>query len=261
MKMRWYKVKALMARDLKIYKRARWKIVDSLYFPVTTVIMWGLFAIYSREFATEAGLMVLVVNVFWSFSYLSQSITNHSMNEDSYSGSFKQLLVSGISEFEYIIARIFSSTITSLLIMCVMLTVSFLFGFVALIQAPGLIISLIGITLISSIALSVMIAALIIFLGRAYGFLAWTLLQAFILLSAPFFPLKILPYAVQMISLAMPYTRVFIGVRSLVEVGTISGTILMEGLLVSIVYLLVCYPLYKMAFSRARRTGELVRMM
>ncbi len=250
-----------MARDLKIYKRSKWKIVDSLYFPVTTVIMWGLFAIYSREFAMEAGLMVLVVNVFWSFSYLSQSITNHSMNEDSYSGSLKQLLISGISEFEYILARIFSSTITSLLIMCVMLTVSFFFGFVTLVQTPGLIIAMIGITLISSIALSVMIAALIIFLGKAYGFLAWTLLQAFILLSAPFFPLKILPQVVQVIALGMPYTRVFMGVRGLVETGIVSNSLLLEGLLVSVIYVLISYPLYKMAFGRARRTGELVRMM
>lgn len=259
--MRWYKVRALMLRDLRIYLRSKWRIVDFLYFPLTTVIIWGLFAIYSMEFAAEAGLMVLVVNVFWSFSYLSQSTTNHSMNEDSYSGALKQLLVSGISEFEYLLARILSSTITSLFIMCILLSVSFFFGFVALAENLGVIGILTGITLMSSIALSVLVAALIIFLGRTYGFLAWTILQAFILLSAPFFPLKILPYAVQLVSLVMPYTRVFIGVRGLVETGTVSGMLLLEGFIVSLVYLLICYPLYKMAFSRARRTGELVRMM
>ncbi len=259
--MRWYKIRALMFRDLRVYMRSKWRIVDFLYFPVTTVIIWGLFAIYSREFAMEAGLMILVVNVFWSFSYLSQSTTNHSMNEDSYSGSLKQLLVSGISEFEYLLARIFSSAITSLFIMCILLSVSFFFGFVILVENLGVVAVLTAITLMASIALSVVVAALIIFLGRAYGFLAWTLLQAFILLSAPFFPLEILPAGVQTVALGMPYTRVFMGVRSLVSTGIISNMLLFEGFLVSLAYLIIAFPLYKLSFRRARRTGELVRMM
>jgi ABC-2 type transport system permease protein len=258
--MKWYKIRALMFRDFRVFKRSKWRFVDFVYFPLTTVIIWGLFAIYSMEFAMEAGLMILVVNVFWSFSYLSQSSTNHMMNEDSYSGSFKQIMVSGISEYEYIVARIFSSAIISAGIMVLMLLVSYFFGFAGLFEHSGVILTLTIITLIASISLSVIVATLIIMLGRTYGFLAWTLLQAFILLSAPFFPLDILPEALRYVALVMPYTRVFASVRDLVGVGFVSNQMMFEGFIVALVYLIVAFPLYSLAFRRARKTGELVRM-
>lgn len=206
--MKWYKIRALMFRDFRVFMRSKWRFVDFVYFPLTTVIIWGLFALYSMEFAIEAGLMIMVVNVFWSYSYLSQSTTNHTMNEDSYSGSFKQIMVSGVSEYEYIVARIFSSTIISAGIMVLMLMVSYFFGFTCLFEHSGIVLALTLITLIASISLSVIVATLIIVLGRTYGFLAWTLLQAFILFSAPFFPLDILPETLRYVALVMPYTRV-----------------------------------------------------
>ncbi|MBC7189072.1 hypothetical protein H5U35_02495, partial [Candidatus Aerophobetes bacterium] len=97
--MRWYKISALIFRDFVIFTRSQWRLVEFFYFPITTVIIWGFFALFAREFAKEAGLMILLVSVFWSYSYICQSTINLQMNEDIWSGSLKQVLSSGISEF------------------------------------------------------------------------------------------------------------------------------------------------------------------
>jgi ABC-2 type transport system permease protein len=249
-----------MFRDMKIFTRSKWRFVQFFYFPVTTVIIWGLFAIFARSFSPEAGLMVLAVNIFWSFSYLAQSTTNMQINEDHWSGSFRQVMSSGFTEFEYIFARIITSSLVSVLIMLVMLSISMLFGLTMLAEHGWLVFVLSSISLLGSVALSIIVAALILLFGREYSFLAWTILQVFILLSAPLYPLEILPDALKYIALVMPFTNIFAGVRELISTGGISPSLLANGFGVALVYLAVSIPLYYYSFRRAQMNGMLARM-
>jgi len=66
-----------------IFIRSKWKVVEFFYFPITTIVIWGLFAMYTKGFAVETGLMVLGINIFWSYSFISQSTINLQMCEDS----------------------------------------------------------------------------------------------------------------------------------------------------------------------------------
>jgi len=258
--MRVYKIRSLMFRDFRIFMRSKWRFIQFFYFPITTVIIWGLFAIFARNFSPEAGLMVLAVNVFWSFSYLAQSTTNMQINEDHWSGSFRQVMSSGFTEFEYIFARIITSTLIAVIVMILMLLTALAFGLTILFEQGWLVFLLSSITLLGSIALSIIVAAMVIFFGREYSFFAWTVLQVFILLSAPLYPIEILPEVLQYVAYVMPFTNVFVGVRELITTGGISSLVLISGLGIVLVYLIVSIPLYYFAFRRAKRNGMLARM-
>jgi len=259
--MRWDNIRALMFRDFRVLMTSKFRLVEIFYFPITTIIIWGFFSIYARGFSLEAGLMVLIVNIFWNFALLTQSSTNMLINEDVWSGSLKHVLLSGISEFEYLASRIISSTITSLMVLGIMFGMSLLWFGLGALGASMSIVGFLGlITLVASIGLAIMVAALFIYAGREYGFLAWTFLQLFVLFSAPFFAVSVYPEPIRTISAAMPFTRVFEGVRSLTSAGIVEGSTLWMGLFVAIIYVIVAIPMYYFAFRRARRTGELVRM-
>ncbi len=258
--MRWYKIRALMFMDFKVFKRSKWRFVEFFYFPLTTIIIWGLFAIFTRDFSAETGLMVLGVNVFWSFSYLAQVTTNMQMNEDSWSGSLKQILASGISEFEYLSARLISAVLISALIMVIMISIAVSFGLTVFFQEIYSILLLSGITLGGSLALSILVAGLIMIFGRDYSFLAWSILQIFVLLSAPFYPVEILPDVFQAIAMGMPFTNIFLGVRTLINTGTIPEHVFINGSLIVLVYLAISIPLYYYAFKRARKNGLLAKL-
>jgi len=258
--MRWYKIRALMFRDFLILVKSKFRLVELFYFPITTIIIWGLFAVFTRDFSAETGLMVLAVNVFWSFCHLAQLTINLQINQDFWSGSFRQVMSSGFTRFEYIFARIISSAIASAGIMLVMLLTATLFGLGMFFEQPILTLALSSLSLLGSIALSVIVAALIITLGREYAFLAWTLLQGFVLLSAPLYPLEILPEAFQYIAHAMPFTNIFIGVRSMVSTGTVAPEVLANGFWVILAYLAVSIPIYYYSFKRSKANGTLARM-
>lgn len=259
--MRWHKIYGMIYRDFITFKNVKWKIFEFVYFPITTLIIWGLFSLYSKEFSLQAGMIVFVVNIFWSFAYLAQSTINTQMMEDTWSGSFKEIMSSGIKESEYIISRIISSSVISVIIVSALLSLA-LFYFNATLIAVHLnaIILLTFFTLLSSIALSVIVAAIILMLGTEYGFLAWTSIQAFILLSAPFYPVSIFPEAVQFIAWLMPFTNIFESVRNIVNMGFVNEMLIFNAALVSIIYLLLSFPFYFWAFNKARKNGNIVKM-
>jgi len=255
------RILALLYRDFLIFSRVKWRLAETFYFPITTILIWGLFSIFMGRFAVEAGLIVLVMNIFWNFAYTAQNTTNMSMLEDVWSGGFRQLFVSGITATEFVIARLLFSMIISLFLILVMSIISYyVFDVSLIIQKFSIFTILTFITMISSLALAVIIAALLFVFGREYGFLAWTMLQLFILLSAPFYTVDILPKPVQYISQLMPYTDVFESARNLITTGTVSSNLLLRGFVISISYLLISFPIYYSAFNLARKNGNLVKL-
>lgn len=259
--MKWHKISALLYLDSRVLARAKWKLAEYFYFPITTIIIWGLFSLYANQFAVEAGLIVLIVNVYWNFSLVAQSSVNQSMNVDNWSGSLKQILMSGISAFEYITARMLFSLLISTILFTILGAMSiWFFGFTQLLAQPLTYIALAGISLLSSMALSLLVAGAKIIVGREYDFFAWTALQFFILFSAPFFPREVLPPVMYELSTIMPFTYIFESIRTLIATGTLPFSLLLTSLVVSVAYFLMMIPFYHYSFKRGRKTGELVRM-
>lgn len=247
---------ALAFRDLLIIRRSKWRLVEIFYFPLTTMLMWGFFASYSRSFAFEAGLLVLVISLFWNFAYVAQSTVNMQMMEDAWSGSLKQLFLSGVSEIEYVVARMFTATLVSAPVLALMAAVAFLSGWNLFGNLP-LVAAISVLTLLVSLAMAVLITGMIVVLGRGYGFLAWTALQAFVLLSAPFFPREVFPGFLQAISAIMPYTYIFEAARGLALGSPVS---LWRPAFVALAYFILIWPVYLFCFRMARKNGNLVRL-
>ncbi|HII72077.1 TPA: hypothetical protein HA265_04955, partial [Candidatus Woesearchaeota archaeon] len=123
------------------------------------------------------------------------------------------------------------------------------------------VIPLLVVTLLASLSLAILVSALLLVLGREYGFLAWSALQIFILLSAPFFPVEIFPKAIQYIAYVMPFTDVFAGARMLATTGAVDSSLIMKGLIIAICYIIISWPLYFLSFKRAKKTGLLAKLM
>jgi len=259
--MKMYKVFALVYLDFKIFANAKGRLAEFLYFPITTVILWGLFSDFVKDMALQAGLVVFVVNIFWTFAYLAQSTVNMQVNEDSWSGSMKQIMITGLSEFEYLFARIISSTIVSLLVIAVMLGLAYYgFGLTLLAQNFYAIIMLSLITLVGSIGLAILVASIIFMAGIEYAFLGWTSSQIFLLLSAPFYPATIYPPVIQPLVWVMPFTAVFENVRFIVANGAIDSTLLGISIITAAAYVIFSLPIYYYVFKYAKKTGRIVRM-
>jgi len=250
---------AVIQNDARVIKRVKWRLLEITYFPLTTILIWGLFLLYSKQFAVEAGLIVLIVNLFWSFCQLAQQQANILIMEDLWSLSIKHVLVSGVSEFEYLIAKLATSTSAAIIIGTLLMIVANAFG--APLLASFKIVALIaGIALLGSLALAIGIAGTVMVFGREYGFLSWSMLQLFIFFSAPFYSPSIFPSFIRWITEIMPFTGVFESARAIATSAPVSGSVLWHALIVTSTYFILAWPYYYFCFRRARRTGMLARI-
>jgi ABC-type polysaccharide/polyol phosphate export permease len=256
--MKFYRIAALVARDYKIFLKSRWRWLEFFYFPITSLIIWGLFAIWTGEFASIAGIVALVINVFWSYAYIVQSTVNLSINEDAWHGEAHHLFISGIGKWEYLFARIIFSLLISSVNLLIMIVVTHFFFF-NLFNLFFHVILLSSLTAIISITLAIFIAGLIFMLGRDFSWLAWSALQFFILFSFPLSPLEILPPSLQAIAKIMPYGELFEGTRNLLLNKPWVENIISTSF-VALIYLIIGCAVYKFGFDYSRKTGKFAKM-
>jgi ABC-2 type transport system permease protein len=250
---------AIIRHDLTVIRRVRWRLLEITYFPIVTIILWGLYAQYSKTYAPEAGMIVLIVNMFWSFSQLSQQQANMLIMEDVWSLNIKHILVSGISEYEYVIAKLLTSTTIAVTIGTILLFIANAFG-APLFTNLHTVILIAVIALLGSIALAIFVAGTIIMVGREYGFLSWSVLQLFIFLSAPFFSPQMFPSFMRWITEIMPFTYVFQTARAIATNTPVQSSLIIHAAIVVLVYMILSLPYYRYAFRRTRKTGMLARI-
>ncbi|OGI15155.1 hypothetical protein A3K63_03425 [Candidatus Micrarchaeota archaeon RBG_16_49_10] len=255
------RVAALVERDFKIMMSLKWKLVETFFFPITSILIWGFFILWSREMAFQAGLILLAVNMFWGFSSRIQSGIDQQLMEDRWTETFRQISVSPMRPFEYLAGKIVIGLFFAIVSFAIVfLITTMFFDFTFFTQHSGYFILITLLTIVASIALSILVAAAITVLGNEYGFISWTAMQGIMLFSAPFFPLTIYPPILQALASIFPYTWIFESIRALSFTGVAPTAMLVKALLLSVAYLIASIPLYNKAYEKARMNGRLVKI-
>ncbi|RJQ21854.1 hypothetical protein C4580_01680 [Candidatus Woesearchaeota archaeon] len=257
--MRARNILAVMWNDLKILRRNQYRLIDILYFPIITALIWGLYATYTKTFALEAGLVVLISNLYWSYSLLCQQQSNYLVMEDLWSNSLRQVLVAGITEFEYLIAKLATTTIGATAVGTALLLIAQHFG-APLFANLHVTLLLALAAFLGSMALGIIVTGIVIAAGKEYQFLAWSTLELFVFFSAPFYPADLLPSFIRWISDVMPFTSLFEGARLLATGGSVPPALIGAALIASGAYFILAWPFYAWCFKRARRSGQLARI-
>jgi ABC-2 type transport system permease protein len=252
---------AIIERDLRIVLRLKWRLVEVFYFPITSVIIWGFFTLWTKQYAIEAGFALLAINIFWSFAYQSQSGANMQLMEDRWNEEFKKLVTTPLRPGEYLIGKTFSSLVFTMLSFFVTVIISYLaFGYTVIVNNTLVFFVLSLITVAASVGIGILIASFIIVFGNEYSFFSWSVMQVFMLFSAPFFPLSTYPYVLQLISKIIPFTWVFESIRSIVTTNTVPNDYLIKGAILGALFVVLSVPVYSLAIEKARKNGKLIKI-
>jgi hypothetical protein len=257
-KMKFSRIKALVYRDYLVFVKSKWRWLEFFYFPITSLIIWGLFTLWTSEFAGVAGKIALTINVFWSYAYVVQSTINLSINEDSWHSEAHHIFITGIGKWEYLTEKTIFSLLMSFINLILMFSVMHFF-FINISETIFQISIFILLTTFISVSLASFIAGLYFMLGRDYSWLAWSTLQFFILLSFPLSPLDFLPHPLQLTARLMPYGNLFESIRNL-----LLGKPYLEetklSFFVGLGYLTAGLLIYNFGFDHSRKTGKFAKM-
>jgi ABC-2 type transport system permease protein len=252
---------ALVLRYFFLIKSSAPRILELMYWPTFQMILWGLISKHlmtSSDWVAQASGALISGVLLWDVLFRSQLGFSLSFLEEIWSRNLGQLFVSPLRPLEMVLSLI---------------TISFIRTFIALVPAVLLAIPFysfsifqMGISLMFFFAsllmtgwiLGIFIISAIIRFGVSAESLAWGAIFALAPISAVYYPVTTLPIWLRGISLCLPQTYVFEGMREVLFTNQINIEYFIKSVGLNIFYGIIAVIIFLISFDGARRRGGLI---
>lgn len=236
-------------------------IVDVFIFPLINIVVFGLISLYLvGESQTLAGQYVLLGMILWQVIWIiAYSVAVGSL-WNIWSKNLSNMFVAPLTMSEYIAAHAISGSLKALFLLLlggVLSAIVFSFDILA-IGLPTLALACI-IFGIFAYSIALVVLGLIFRYGTRIAALSWSLVMVFQPISAAFFPLAMMPAALQKLALFFPPTYAFEAARSGLLEGGVAWRMMGIGFLIDLVYLAVATLLFSYLFEASRDNGQFAR--
>jgi ABC-2 type transport system permease protein len=253
---------AIVLRQFYLMRGSPARVVPLLIWIAVDMVLWGFITRYLNSIARSGFDFVptlLGAVLLWDFFIRVMQGVTITFFEDVWSRNFLNIFATPLSIPEYLSALVLSSIVTSLAGLAVM--------FFLAAGAFGLSVSIYGLMFIPfllvlfvfGIALGIFGSAVVLRLGPASEWFIWPIPGLLSPFAGVFYPISTLPGWMRGLSYLLPPSYVFEGVRATISGGAVSGSALLWGGLLAIVYLLLACNFFVRIHKYAVRTGLFAR--
>jgi ABC-2 type transport system permease protein len=253
---------AILLRQFYLMRGSPSRVLPLFVWVAIDMVLWGFITKYLNS-VTSSGLnfvpTLLGAVLFWDFFIRVMQGVTMAFFEDVWSRNFLNMFATPLSISEYVGGLVLSSTATSLIGLAVMLVLSTaLFGLsffaYGLILVPFLLV-----LFLFGIAFGIVGSALVLRFGPASEWFVWPIPAILSPFAGVFYPLSTLPWWMRLVSRVLPPAYVFEGMRAIVSGGRASGTALLWGLGLAVLYVLLACRFFTRMYRHALRTGLIAR--
>ena len=254
---------AMIYRHLCLYRRSWPRMLELIYWPTLQMCIWGFTTSYlirsSNSPAAIVGGALLGGVLLWEITLRSQMGVAITFLEELYSRNLGHIFVSPIRPWELIAAQLVVSLLRTLFgVLPAILLAWLLYAFDLFALGPVLILFFANLLFMGWwIALGVV--SLILRHGLGAEVLAWSVTFGIAPLSAVFYPVAVLPPAIQPIALSLPSAHVFEGMRAALT-GTVRWDHLAAAAALNLLWAAAATALFAWQFRRARIRGALLNL-
>jgi ABC-2 type transport system permease protein len=257
------RIGALVERYIDLLRSSGVRLVELLYWPFLQMLTWGFLQQYlagtTRPLAQGAGVLIGSI-LLWDVLFRSKIGFFTAFVEEIWSRNLGNLLTTPLRPYELIVALSIWSLIR-IVVSVVPITVAayFIFGF-NLLDLGLPLLAFFAVLMLTSGALGLISAGVILRYGLGAEGLAWSLAFVLLPLCCVYYPVSVLPDWLQPVALALPPTHVFEGMRSILLHGTFNPTELWWALGLNVIYLIVGYATFSWFLAGARINGTLLQL-
>lgn len=252
----------LIYRHLALYRGSWPRLVELAYWPVLQTCIWGFTASFfaSRLNSAPAVALGLLLGgvLLWEVALRSQMGVAMGFLEEIWSRNLGHVFVSPLRPWEMVAALIAMSVLRMLAgVLPAMLLAWLLYAFNLFTLGPVLVLFVANLMAMGW-AVSLGVVSLLLRHGAGAESLAWSVLFGLTPFSAVFYPVAVLPKALQPIALALPSTHVFEGMRAGVITGGVAWDQLAWAAGLNVIWLGAAIWLFAAQFRAARERGALM---
>jgi ABC-2 type transport system permease protein len=256
------RVGALVLRHWYLLSSSWPRLLELIYWPAVQMIMWGFLQLYVAQSASglafAAGAFIAGA-LLWDVLFRGQLGFSVSFLEEVWSRNVGNLLMSPLRPNEWVAGLMIMSVVRLSIGMVpvTILAVAF-FGFNLWGLGFGLAAFFVNLIL-TSWAVGLVVAGLILRHGLGAESLAWTLMFILMPIVCVYYPVAVLPVPLQWLSWSLPPTYVFEGLRALVIRQEFRADLMLQGLALNLVLIGIAWAVFVRLLGAARREGSLMQ--
>jgi ABC-2 type transport system permease protein len=257
------RVRALIRRHAYLLLKSWPRLVSMMYYPTVTMVLWAFVTIYlapTNSFLKSAPGFFLGAVLLWDVLFRGQLGVSLTFIEEMYARNVGNLFVSPLRLYELIAAQLAMSVLRTLIGVggaCLFAWLLFRYSIFSL----GLpLVAFFANLLVFGWAIGLAVSALILRWGLGAEELAWAAIFLFAPVSGVYYPIAVLPAAMQSIAWTLPAAYVFEGMRGVLLRGVFRWDAFWSAAALNLVYLVLGGLVFAWAVRWAREHGTLLQM-
>ncbi|HMA30934.1 MAG TPA: ABC transporter permease [Casimicrobiaceae bacterium] len=257
------RVRALCRRHGYLLLKSWPRLVSIAYYPTVTMVLWAFLTLYlapTNSFLKSAPGFFIGAVLLWDVLFRGQLGVSLTFIEEIYSRNLGNLFVSPLRLHEFVAGQLAMSVMRTLIgVGGACLFAWLLFHYSIFSMGLPLIAFFSGL-LMFGWAIGLAVSAMLLRYGLGAEELAWAAIFLVAPVSGVYYPVAVLPQALQAIAWALPPAYVFEGMRAVLLRSEFDWGLLRHALLLDGVYLAFAALLFAAAVRGARRRGTLLQM-
>ncbi len=244
--------------------RGSWpRLLELAYWPAVQMTMWGFLQVFLMKnsgFFAQAGGILLGGVILWDILFRGQIGLAICFFEEMWSRNLGHLLVSPLRPIEFVASLMLISLIRTVigLFPATLLAIWF-FGFSVYDLGFALIAFFFNL-IVFGWALGLVVCGIVLRHGMGAESLAWAVIFIFLPLCGVYYPIEIMPEAIQTIAHLVPPTYAFEGMLSVLMNHDFDPALMIKAALLNVVYLGAGIFLFLSFLRAARKRGTLLHI-
>ncbi len=235
---------------------------DVIWYPFIQILVFGMIAMYFAAGGEggSKGEHIILGLLLWQLVAVGQYSVSLGMLWDVWSQSFSTLFITPLKMREFMVGQILVSGAKAVTVFLLGAVLGIWFyKFNIFVLDWWLVLYFINLMMFAWSS-GMFILGLIFRFGVTIQSFGWSLIYLVQPLGAVFYPVSVLPAGIRWISYMFPVTYVFEAARRQLDSGVVDINLIIMAVLMNLVYFVLNVLFMKKMFSRARITGEFVRM-
>ena len=254
--MNMHRVYGLLLRHWYLTINSFDRMIDVVLWPVINLLLWGFAAVFVQKLGADKFVASVFLGGLLLFSIFNRAQKDMCVYliEDFWNKSVYSLYVTPVTEAELFLSTAILGVMRAVIEFGIMSLCALAYGF-NIYTVSGFAVFFVPL-FIFAWAVGLFVNGIVFQYGARISIAIWGVPVVLEPFAAIYYPLSVLPQSLQTIAATMPLAYVFEGLRA-----AMNGVFMMReffiALLLSIVYFIASYLLFRYMVKRGRRTGFL----
>jgi ABC-2 type transport system permease protein len=256
-------IRALLLRYLLLLRRDPTRLVDTFYWPLLDVVLWGFLTLFVAQRGIQlpnALAVFLGAVILWNLFFRCSQDVSVSFLDDMWARSLVTIFASPLSMTDFALATMALGLVKVGLTGVAMAAASWLLYAFDLTDLGWALIPFFANLVLLGWSVGLVCMAIVLRFGGRWAIIAWSLPFLLLPFSSVFYPESVLPPAARALAQANPANHVFEGMRAVLLEGRFDGARLAWAAGLNLLYLAGAAALVAWVFRIALRRGLLPKL-